>query len=96
MHYNGNRSVRVPPFQDQILSFAQKRRMEIYSVQSWTLSYVPQLTDIEEQLETDSIPIKEEEEEDLPEDIDESEQSSEKEEKPTMPFGDFLDLMEVF
>ena len=59
-------------------------------------SYAPQLTDIEEQLETDSIPIKEEEEEDLPEDIDESEQSSEKEEKPTMPFGDFLDLMEVF
>ena len=80
-----------------ILYFTQKRRIrEIYSVQSWTLSYVPQLTDIEEQLETDSIPIKEEEEEDLPEDIDESEQSSEKEEKPTMPFGDFLDLMEVF
>ena len=55
-----------------------------------------QLTDIEEQLETDSIPIKEEEEEDIPEDTDESERSSEKEEKPTMPFGDFLDLMEVF
>lgn len=58
-------------------------------------SYAPQLTDIEEQLETDSIPIKEEEE-DIPEDTEESEQGSEKEEKPTMPFGDFLDLMEVF
>ena len=62
------------------------------NIKSWN----SQLTDIEEQLETDSIPIKEEEEEDIPEDTDESERSSEKEEKPTMPFGDFLDLMEVF
>ena len=58
------------------------------------ITFSQQLTDIEEQLETDSIPIKEEEEEDLPE--VESEQGSEKDEKPTMPFGDFLDLMEVF
>ena len=58
------------------------------------IAFSAQLTDIEEQLETDSIPIKEEEE-DLPE-AAESEQGSEKDEKPTMPFGDFLDLMEVF